>query len=175
VASVARVACGHPQAAVPHLIVAPYPDRVVLAGRLSRSSPQIRKLLEVLAAQKGDRILVRVVKTTPARQVQHRLNPVEIKELITAYQIGDSVNQLQDRYKISRTTVLEHLKRAGVSRRPDVRKLTDEQAKKAALLYEGGLSLAKVGERFGVDAQTVRRQLQRDGVSIRSRNGWPTP
>jgi predicted DNA-binding protein YlxM (UPF0122 family) len=82
-----------------------------------------------------------------------------------------SVKRLAELYEIHRTTVLDHLKRAGVPTRPNRRKLTDEQVKEAARLYQGGLSLKAVGQRFGVDAQTVRKKLKKAGVTIRPKPG----
>jgi lambda repressor-like predicted transcriptional regulator len=96
--------------------------------------------------------------------------------LVEGYNAGASVRQLVDRFELHRTTVLAHLERAGVARRPHTRKLTDVQIAAAAELYDAGWSLARLGTRFDVDSQTVRRTLRSQGVQMRPRRGWsPTP
>jgi hypothetical protein len=49
--------------------------------------------------------------------VQHRLEPDQAAELVTAYQQGITVRELAARYLINRTTVLGHLRRQGVPKR----------------------------------------------------------
>lgn len=66
------------------------------------------------------------------RQVQRRLPASTIDELVEAYHEGASVPQLVKRYSISRVTVLSHLERRGIPRRPCVRKLTDADVLAAA-------------------------------------------
>jgi DNA-binding CsgD family transcriptional regulator len=87
------------------------------------------------------------------------------------YRDGASVQNLAARFGIHRTTVLDHLKRRGVPRRPRVRKLTDRQIARAAEEYRSGDSLKALGERYGVDAATVRTHLARADVQIRPRRG----
>ncbi len=67
---------------------------------------------------------------------------------------------------------MRHLAEAGVSRRPNVRKLTDDHAAEAARLYATGLSLANVAEHFDVGADTIRRELTAAGIALRPRRGW---
>lgn len=68
--------------------------------------------------------------------------------------------------------MLEHLKRAGVPRRPHVRKLTGEQVTRAAELYATNLSLVNVAKKFDVNATTLRREFTQAGVTTRPRRGW---
>jgi transposase-like protein len=75
-------------------------------------------------------------------------------------------------FGINRETVMEHLKRAGVSRRPNVRKMTDEQVTQAARIYRDGLSLMRSAEQFGVSERTLRTEIVRAGEPIRARRGW---
>jgi len=52
-------------------------------------------------------------------QVQHRLTPGEVDELVKARQAGTYINDLAKQFNISRMTVMAHLKRRGVpARRP---------------------------------------------------------
>ncbi len=76
---------------------------------------------------------------------------------------------LPGKYGIHRTTVLLHLERNGVSRRPSTRKLTDDDVAMAAAAYAVGDSLATVGARLDVNASTVARAFRRAGLPIRPR------
>ncbi len=73
-------------------------------------------------------------------------------ELIKSYEAGRSVRDLAQQYRIHRTTVLAHLERNGIRRRPHIPKLIDQQTEEAARLYESGLSPKKVGDRFQADS-----------------------
>lgn len=120
------------------------------------------------------------VSTTPpvprsldrALQRQVRLSDKQVAELIAQHETGHSVRQLGAEFGINRETVLEHLKRAGVPRRPNKRKLSDAQVAEAAELYRAALSLVKVAAHFKVDAATVRNEFTRAGVPVRPRRGW---
>ncbi|HEY1644794.1 MAG TPA: hypothetical protein VGF75_00225 [Candidatus Saccharimonadales bacterium] len=52
-----------------------------------------------------------------SKQIQHRLKPEEIDQLVNAYKAGELVKDLADRFLIHRTTVIEHVKRSGVKLR----------------------------------------------------------
>ena len=97
----------------------------------------------------------------------------EVVRLLQDYVAGQSVGQLTKRYQLHRTTVLEHLERGGLQRRPNVRKLTDAQVQCAAKLYASGSSLVSVAEHFGVNARTISREFEEAGVPVRARRGWP--
>ena len=81
--------------------------------------------------------------------------------------------QIVERFGIHRTTVLAHLERHGVPRRPETRKLSEQQIADAAQLYESGLSTVKVGAIYGVDAETIRKAFIRADVKLRARRGGP--
>ena len=80
--------------------------------------------------------------------------------------------QLAKEFDINRETALEHLKRAGIARGPNVRKLTDQLIKEAADLYATGLSLKSVAAQFNVNETTVRNEFTRAGIQVRPRRGW---
>ena len=101
-----------------------------------------------------------VTLRTP-KQVQRRLRPAEIEELVASYQAGGKVNDLAAHYQVNRNTVMGHIDRAGVRRHYPA--LLPEEIKEAAQLYRSGCSLAAVGVRFGVNASTVRTALLRVG------------
>jgi AraC-like DNA-binding protein len=107
-----------------------------------------------------------------ALQRQVRLSDKRIADLIAKHEAGRTVRQLAVEFDINRETVLEHLKRANVPRRPNVRKLTDQQVARAAELYATNLSLVKVAAHFGVNPATIRREFAVAGIPVRPRRGW---
>jgi lambda repressor-like predicted transcriptional regulator len=100
-----------------------------------------------------------------------KLTPLTVAELVKAYEAGATVRELVFQFGMHRATVLAHLERQGVPRRPQLRKLPDDQVAEAAALYTAGLSLADVGRRLDVSAGTVRKELLHAGVSVRPRMG----
>jgi DNA-binding CsgD family transcriptional regulator len=104
------------------------------------------------------------------KQVQRRLRPAEIAELIAAYEAGASSYELAKQFRIHRHTVTQLLERQGVPRR--YQSLTSEQVARATSLYESGLSLSAVGQELSCDPATVSQALRAAGVALRPRNGW---
>lgn len=113
--------------------------------------------------------------TTGVQQITQpttRLDQNDILQLVSDYVSGSSVRQLARDWNVHRTTVMDHLKRHNIPRRPHVRKMTDTQVEEAAELYRAGTSLAKLGSRYHVDPQTVSKELKRAGVTIRPAGRW---
>ena len=104
------------------------------------------------------------------KRVCRRLDPAKVLELIAAYGTGLGINDLAVRFKIHRSTVLEHLNRSETPRRYPA--LDPGQVEEAAQLYRAGQSLRAIGVHFGRHASTVRMALIRAGVRLRDRNGW---
>jgi transposase-like protein len=100
------------------------------------------------------------------RQTQRRLNPEQVDQLIAEYQTGDSMLQLAKRWGLHRTTVAEHLRRAGVVVKQ--RGVPPEWLHEAIRLYKDGWSCQRLAERFRCDDETVRQTLKRHGVQLRS-------
>jgi hypothetical protein len=105
---------------------------------------------------------------------QRRLDPDQILNLVAEYVQGQTVAQLSRSWKIHRTTVMDHLERNDIPRRPHRRKMTDTQVQQAAKRYRAGETLAKLGKYYSVDPQTVSRELKKIEVQIR-RPGSETP
>jgi hypothetical protein len=74
-----------------------------------------------------------------------------------------------ERWCVSRKTVAEHLRRAGVPSRR--RGLSPEQVQAAIALYAAGWSLARIGARLNCDHGVVLRALKRAGVPRRDSHG----
>ena len=98
-------------------------------------------------------------KVTLYVQNQRRLKPGQISGLIDDYKKGAGTTQLAHDYSIHRTTVWNHLKRAGIPRRPATRKLTHTQVHLAAERYALGFSVAAIAAEFEVNAETLRREF----------------
>jgi transposase len=81
---------------------------------------------------------------------------------------GWEIDALAERFGIGRSTVMDHLKRAGVPRRRwQGRTLSPDQLEEAGRLYETGLNLIAVAEQFDVDRRYLRRALPEAGFTIR--------
>jgi Mor family transcriptional regulator len=110
--------------------------------------------------------------TTKLHQKQRRLDQEQLLQLIAQYIDGQSVAQLSRSWKLHRTTIVNHLKRHGVERRPHKRKMTDTQVTAAAERYRTGESLVKLGRHYNVDSQTVSKELRVAGITIRPKGRW---
>jgi DNA-binding CsgD family transcriptional regulator len=75
---------------------------------------------------------------------------------------------LAKRWKIHRTTVAEHLRRAGVETRRQG--IPTEKLDEVITLYNHGWSCLQLAERYGCNAETVRTYLK--GVGITFRKPW---
>lgn len=101
-------------------------------------------------------------------QVQRRLKPIEVDELVVMYEAGSSVVVVAEAFGINRETVLLHLERRGVRRRAVLRKLSDDEVRQAARRYQAGDSMSSLTSHFAVDGKTLRRELVAVGVELRS-------
>ena len=108
-------------------------------------------------------------RTGPIRQRQRRLNEAQALLMATQYQTGATVYQLAKEFGVSRHTVSERLKKAGMEMRqqPPENELIDEMVR----LYESRLSLAIVGNYVGASPGTVRRYLLTRGIKMRDSHG----
>jgi hypothetical protein len=143
---------------------------VEMSGQLSNQevSSQISQLHAVVQEQRASGPPAEVAVERPPRRRQRRLSVVQVAELTAAYRSGVAINDLAERFKIHRSTVLEHLNRSDNPRRYPA--LDAFQVEEAARLYEGGQSLRAIGIHFGRHAATVRLALIKVGVRLRDRN-----
>jgi hypothetical protein len=77
---------------------------------------------------------------------------------------------LAKQYEINRDTVINHAKRAGLSRKRP--RLSPAESLWAIDAYREGLALLPIAKKLGVSANTVRLSLTTAGVEIRPRRGW---
>jgi hypothetical protein len=150
-------------------------ESVVLQGQLWNPTKPFQKLLSSASSGRSSKEEEKVERPPDwvhqIKQRQIRLDAERILELVKAYEGGASVRTLTAQYGIHRTTVMAHLERHGVTRRPNRRKLTDRMVAEATQLYNEGWSTVQLGRRFHVDDETVRRALRRVGVVLRPRRG----
>jgi hypothetical protein len=115
-----------------------------------------------------------MVEDRQPRQHQRRLRQDELDHLVADYLSGVKVKELAERYRITRQTVLEHMRRQGVPRRHP--RLGPLEVKEACDLYRSGKSLADIeassrsirelsagpGARLAAESASSERQLATD-------------
>ena len=106
---------------------------------------------------------------TKSRRRQRRLSQDQVAELIASYRVGVLINDLAVQFQIHRSTVLDHVNRAGTRRRYPA--LEPPEVEEAAQLYRAGQSLRVIGIHFGVHASTVGQYLVRSGIRLRDCQG----
>lgn len=100
----------------------------------------------------------------------HRKLPARTRqEIVDRYRSGERVIDIAQALSVDKVTVIEHLNRAEVERRP--RGMSEGQVDEAVRLYASGLSLARVGERLGFSARTIRTMILRRGIKTRDPHG----
>jgi hypothetical protein len=110
-------------------------------------------------------------RRSSAMQLQRRLVPGEVEDLVRAYGDGETIAAVAIRLQVSRTTVINHLRRAGVETRY---KRLEGHLDEAERLYLAGWSLVRVAAHFEVSARTVLNAFNRAGVAVRpvGTNQW---
>ena len=136
---------------------------VVLARLFSNSTPPA--LTRALAAYEDIDVVEKRARPERSQRRAVRLTPTQITGLVDRYNAGATVYELGEAFGVHRTTVAEHLKRAGHT----LRRQPPSQAtvKKMVKLYDAGFSLVNVGSQLGFDAETVRTHIKKQGTSIR--------
>lgn len=99
-----------------------------------------------------------------------RLSENEIARLVTAYRAGDSVYVLGRRFGIHRTTVSEHLARAGVETRAKKRvELTVDDRGRAIDAASSGMSVQRIAAMMCTTDRVIARTLDNAGIPRRRR------
>jgi site-specific DNA recombinase len=128
-------------------------------------------------SEQGERLrgLLKMVPSGPPEAVprtirrQRRLSQEQVHELIDSYRLGICVNDLAAQFEIHRSTVFDHVNRAGIRRRYPA--IGPREVEEAAELYRTGQSLRAIGIHFGVHASTVGQYLVRAGIKLRDCQG----
>jgi len=137
-----------------------------------RVATAIGELFDHVFGESRDSATIRCRRLRPdgSRQVQRRLPPEEIEELVAAYLAGATALALAAKHSIHRTSVLGLLERHQVARRGRV--LTPDHIERAVASYASGRSCASIANDLHVNPETVRQALLKAGVAMR-RPGSP--
>jgi len=132
-----------------------------------RVQTAIGELYDHVFGKPRDSVTIRCRRVPPdgSRQVQRRLSPEEIEELVACYRAGATALALAGKHSIHRTTVLALLERHQVSRRWRV--LTPGHIERAVSSYASGHSCASIAKELQVNPETVRQALLKAGVAMR--------
>ena len=133
-------------------------------GGSSNQTHRLTRLAEELSSLLRRRS--RQAKRSKPRQVQHRLTRKHRDELVAEYLSGASMLALGKKWGLHRTTVTEHLRRAGVAVRP--RGIPAEKLDEAIRLYREGWSCWRLAKRYDCAGETVRQTLNRAGQRLRA-------
>jgi DNA-directed RNA polymerase specialized sigma24 family protein len=87
------------------------------------------------------------------------LSSNEAAELVARYRSGEKIKDLAASYKIHRSTVMAHLRRAGELKHKG---WTDETTAEARKLRAAGLTIVEVAARLGRPPSTVQRRLNQN-------------
>jgi hypothetical protein len=142
-------------------------DFVEVLGRYSNLCDQgerVQNLLEIVPEGTPE------VNLRTPRQVQRRLKPGELTELIASYEAGETVKELALHHNLHRQTVSNILTRHDIARRPTG--IPTERIAEVIADYQSGLSLAAIGVKLSVEPATVSSALRNAGIELRSRPGW---
>jgi lambda repressor-like predicted transcriptional regulator len=99
------------------------------------------------------------------RQIQIRLTDSQADLLVSAYEAGQTIRQLAERFGVHRLTVATILRTRNVPIRRQG--LAEHDLAGAEQLYQSGWSLAKVAQEFACNAETIRQAFKRAGVQRR--------
>ena len=89
--------------------------------------------------------------------------------MLAEYTAGTPVKALAKRYGISRKTVAEHARRAGVLHTP--LEITGDVLAQTVAMYEAGMGLERIASQLRTSPQRVRDALTGAGVKIRAQQG----
>lgn len=136
---------------------------VDLLGRLSRSDLHLAGRSQ--RTQRSDAPMA-ARADGPASRTHARAAPDEIARLVEARKSGALIDDLAAAFGMHRSTVMSHLRNAGLVRR---NAWTDAQLLRAVTMYEAGSSLTEVATTLGCGASTAGRRLAAAGVALRPR------
>ena len=144
-----------------------YSNPVEVMGRYSNLSDQGNRIEWVLqSTPSGPK---RIVSGTN-KQVQRRLLPAQIDDLVAAYQSGATLRELSRQFRVHRASVSIVRDRQSVPRR--YRMVEGARLEQVVRDYREGKSIISIANELEVAGDTVRKALTRAGVELRPRPGW---
>ena len=99
---------------------------------------------------------VEAVQPALSTSRHRRLSSSEVAELVARYRGGEKIKDLAASYKIHRSTVMTHLRKAGELKHKG---WTEETTAEARWLRDAGLTIAEIAARLGRPPSTVQRRL----------------
>ena len=91
-----------------------------------------------------------------------------IDEIIKDYESGMSMKEMEDWYGVSRSTLVNRLKEAGVYQsRPKGRQKKELPMEEVIKDYESGMPMRRLKHKYKVSFRTLRRRLVESGVVLR--------
>ena len=95
------------------------------------------------------------------------------KEMAELYRKGFTLQQIGDKFGMTREAVRQRLQKAGVARRsnkiePQIGKIDESELRR---LYESGESLPEIGKHFAVSYRVIREALKFYEIPERHRRG----
>jgi hypothetical protein len=122
---------------------------------------QLSHLVEILSTAPR---VVRKPRSTPKAR-QRRLTPLDVDRIVADYESGLTVDQTAAKNEVHRTTAMRWLKKRGVKTRRNLRKLNDDQVRKAGKQYLLGVTVIELALELGVEAETLRKEFRRAGIT----------
>ena len=131
----------------------------------NRYAHQIRTVIQLVeSAPKRSATSTNV--TVRHRQLDRRLSPDIITELVATYRAGTSTNELCRRYNISKGSVLKLLANHGVTMRQQP--MTEQEINEAVHLYvDDEVSIRAIATTLGKSKGSVWKALHERGVTMR--------
>ena len=127
---------------------------------LWRASKRLAKLLTSSAERSKPTLALPLV-----HKLRQRLSDETVASLVQDYKGGASLTELQKTYVLSRGSVQQLLREAGVRRRQ--KSLTDRHVSKLVERYGSGLTIREIASEQEVPKTTVQDALARAGVVMR--------
>lgn len=110
-------------------------------------------------------------KPEPERRIPGsavRLQPDEVDQLVTRYNETKNMRLVAREFRMSRTTVREHLRKRGIRVR-SAKPMAEAQKQLARELYEAGEPSTAIGKKLGFSHHTILRAIRNGRAMDESR------
>lgn len=98
---------------------------------------------------------------------EYKVPAMEREAIAVAYESGESLVSLAERYAIAQSTVAEIVREAGVAVRTRGKRLDGEQRAAVAAAYASGRPSPQIAEEYGISKQTVLAIVRELGGVVR--------
>jgi KaiC/GvpD/RAD55 family RecA-like ATPase len=116
-----------------------------------------KTLMDVRLQAESDHRKPEPERRIPASAIQ--LRPDEVDRLVARYNETKNMRQVAREFRMSRTTIREHLRKRGIRVR-SAKPMTDAQKKLARQLYEAGEPSTIIGKKLGFSHHTILRAVR---------------